>query len=84
MTTKTKTAGDWHPEAALKLNLQPNFIAQTIKGQAFGARLIHELGASICDADRLFREFQTLANSPLALRGFCRELQKHIENRRLR
>ena len=81
MNIKTKTAWDGNPKAALTLNLQPDLIAEAIQGQAFGARLIHELGASICDADRLFREFQTFSNSPAVLRGFCRVLQKHFENR---
>lgn len=82
MTTKTKTAGDWHPEAALTLNLQPYFIAESIQGQASGARLIRELCDEICQAERLFQEVRALAHSPIMLRGFCRQFQKHIESGR--
>ena len=79
MTLKTKTAGDWHPEAAFKLNRQLNFIAEVIEGQASGAQFIRELDETICDPDRLFRKIMALNNSPAALQGFCRELQKFIE-----
>ena len=81
MNCKTKAAGDCNRRAALTLNLRPDLIADSIKGQASGARLIREIGDAICDADRLFQEVQAIANSPVALRSFCRELQKHFENR---
>ena len=80
MTTKNKAAWDGHPEAALILNLQPDFIAEVIEGQASGARLIRELGVEMCEVDRLLFDVQTLGKSPARLRGFCRELQKHFEN----
>ena len=79
MNIKTKTAWDGNPKAALTLNLQPDLIAEAIQGQAFGARLIHELGEALCQTDKLFSEVQALDNFPVALRGFCRELQKHFE-----
>ena len=82
MTTKTKTAGDGHREAVLTLNLQPDFISEVINGQDEGARLIRELTDELCIADMLFREVQALASSPATLRGFCRQLQKHIEQGR--
>ena len=82
MTTKTKTAGDGHLEAVLTLNLQPDFISEVINGQDEGARLIRELTDELCIADMLFREVQALASSPATLRGFCRQLQKHIEQGR--
>ena len=81
MTTQIKTAGDSNPQAALKLIRQANLIAEAVKWQAFGARLIRDLTADICEVDKLFHEIQTIASSPIALRSFCRALQKHIERR---
>ena len=80
MTNKTKTAGDWHPEAALTLKRQANLIAGAVKWQAEGARLICELGVEICEVDKLFHEIQPITHSPVALRSFCRALQKHVEH----
>ena len=79
MNSKITTAGDCSPQAALTLNPQCNFIAEAIQGQASGAQFIRELDDTICDADRLFHEVYALSNSPAALRGFCRELQKCLE-----
>ena len=46
---------------------------------ASGGRLIRELGINICEVDKLFHEIQPITRSPVALRVFCRALQKHFE-----
>ena len=80
MNHKILATGDGHPQAALTLNVHRNFIAEAIQGQVSGIRLIRELGDALCHVDKLFSEVQALADFPVALRGFCRVLQKHIEN----
>ena len=79
MDTKIKAAGDGHPQAAQTLNLPSDFIAEAMQGQASGGRLIRELGINICEVDKLFHEIQPITRSPVALRVFCRALQKHFE-----
>ena len=80
MKSKIKTAGGGNPHAAFARNLQANFIAESVKWQAEGARLIQKLGIELCDADLLYSEIQTLANAPVALRNWCRVIQKHLDN----
>ena len=82
MNIKTKTAWDCNPKAASKFNQQANFISEAVKWQAEGARLIRDLTAEICEADKLFHEIQPITHSPVALRSFCRALQKHVEKGR--
>ena len=79
MSNKAKTAWDGNSKAASTLKRQANVIAEAVKWQAEGARLIRDLTAEICEVDKLFHEIQPITRSPVALRVFCRALQKHFE-----
>ena len=59
--------------------LNQTTLAEVIQGQADGAGFIRDLQERYCDPDALYGRVLGLVNAPANLRGFCREIQKHIE-----